>query len=259
MPGPLRGYWNELDQRLDLLAALLRRGAARQRVAQRVRHRAPQIEALDALRRPVGRDLVAAHAPHLLGVGLEEDREQALAELVGHPVVKVLGVGGGEGLLVQKRQHAQRRFHVAQVVQRLEGLERIGEVAAVVIDARQARALDEVVGQNLFPEVDDLLGLGEEAVPADVEQEILVAGGAADAAHVRGIGLDHRGGNAVLGEQIGGGQPGRPRANDKHVRMGHGANLDSTTSAATFRTETLAHCRSRSHRPQRGADDREKG
>ena len=69
---------------------------------------------------------------------------------------------------------------------------------AVVVDARQARALDEVVGQDLLPEVDDLLGLGEEAVAADVEQEVLVAGGAADAADVGRVGLDDRGRTPAL-------------------------------------------------------------
>ena len=32
--------------------------------------------------------------------------------------------------------------------------------------------VDEVVGQDLLPEVDDFLRLGEEAMAADVEQEV---------------------------------------------------------------------------------------
>ena len=81
-----------LDQRLDDLVALLRSGARADRAAQSVRHGAPQVETLDALRGPVGGNLVARHAPHLLGVGLEEDREQPVAELVRHPFAEVLGV-----------------------------------------------------------------------------------------------------------------------------------------------------------------------
>ena len=232
--GTLARILERVDQGLDDLAVLLRTAPRAQRVAQRVRHRAPQVEALDALRGPVGRDLVAAHAPHLLGVGLEEDREQPLAELVGDPVVEALGIGGGEGLLVQVGEHAQRQLDVAEVVQRLEGLERIGEVVAVVVDARQPRALDEVVGQDLLPEVDHLLRLGEEAVAADVEQEVLVAGGAADAADVGRIGLDHRRGDAALGQQVGGRQARRSGADHEHVRMGHRVYLDKQPSAACF-------------------------
>ena len=185
MPGPLRGYWNDVDQRLDHLAALLRRGRARQRVAQRVRHGAPQIEALDALRRPVGRDLVAAHAPHLLGVGLEEDRRTGARRTGWRPSPgSSRGSAVGNACLCRNDSTHSADLDDAEVVQRLEGLERIGEELAVVVDARQARALDEVVGQDLRPEVVDLLRLGEEAVAADVELEVLVAGGAADAADV---------------------------------------------------------------------------
>ena len=227
----LAGILERLDERLDLLA-VGRTASGCDRVAQRVRHGAPQVEALDALRRPVGRDLVAAHAPHLLRVGLEEDGEQALAELVGDPVVEALGVLGRERLLLQVGEDAQRRLHVAQVVERLEGLQGIGEVLAVVVDARQARPRDEVVGQDLVPQIHHLLRLGEEPVAADVEQEPAVAGRAADAADVVRIGFDHRRGDALLGEQVGRRQPGRPGADDEDVRIGHGTTSTKPPSAA---------------------------
>ena len=56
---------------------------------------------------------------------------------------------------------------------------------------------------------------------ADVEQEVLVVGRAADAADVVRIGLDDGGRDALLGQQIGGGQPGRAGTDDKHFTMGH--------------------------------------
>ncbi len=45
-----------------------------------------QGKSLDALRGPVGADLVAGNAPDLFGVGLEEDLEEPLAEAVGDPL-----------------------------------------------------------------------------------------------------------------------------------------------------------------------------
>ena len=62
----------------------------------------------------------------------------------------------------------------AEIAQRLEGAQRIGIEFAAVVDARQPRPLDEIVGQDLVPQVDHFLRLGEEAVAADVEQEALV-------------------------------------------------------------------------------------
>ena len=52
-------------------------------------------QALDPLRRPIGGNLAAAHPPHFLGVGLEKNAEQALAKLVGDPVLKGLGLRVG--------------------------------------------------------------------------------------------------------------------------------------------------------------------
>src|SRR6201996_4125494 len=43
-------------------------------------------EALDALRAPLGADLVAAHTPHLLRVGLEEGEIELSAEAVDEEV-----------------------------------------------------------------------------------------------------------------------------------------------------------------------------
>src|SRR5262249_31983696 len=127
-------------------------------------------------------------------------------------------------------EDAERGLHVAQVVERLEGLQWIGEVLAIVVDARQARACDEIVGQDLVPQVHDFFRLREEAMAANVEQELAVAGGAADAPDIAWVGLDHRRGDALLRQQVGGRQPRRTRADYEHIRIGHG--ITSTNSPA---------------------------
>ena len=56
---------------------------------------------------------------------------------------------------------------------------------------------------------------------ADVEQEVLVIRGAADAADIIGIGLDDRRRDALLGQQVGCGEPGRAGTDDEHFTMRH--------------------------------------
>src|SRR5256714_14063788 len=73
-----------IDQRGHDLAATLRLPIREQRAADHD----PQVEALDALRGPVRRQLLGADAPHLFGVGLEEDAVQAPPELVAHPLLE---------------------------------------------------------------------------------------------------------------------------------------------------------------------------
>ena len=105
----------------------------------------------------------------------------------------------------------------AEIAQRLEGAQRIGVEFAAVVDARQARPLDEVVGQDLLPQVDDFLRLREEAVPADVEHEAVVLDGAADAADIDRVLLDHDDRRVFLGQAVGGGEAGRPGADHEDV------------------------------------------
>src|SRR5579864_2997084 len=66
-----------------------------ERALEAIEYRASKAEALDALRRPICRNFVAGHAPHLFGVGLEEDREELLAELVDGPVLERFHVLAG--------------------------------------------------------------------------------------------------------------------------------------------------------------------
>ena len=205
------------EQGLGLLAAAIIDLVETERALQPVDHRTPQRQALDPLGGPVGAHLVARHAPHLLGVGLEEDRIEFLAELVGGPVLKALHLADREQLVLQVARHAQGGAPQAQIPQRLEGAQRIGVELALVIDAAHARALDEVVGQDLVPQVDDLLALREEAMPTDIEAVALIFDGAADAANIGLVLFDDRDGLARLGQQISRRQSGRAGTDNGHV------------------------------------------
>ena len=81
--------------------------------------------------------------------------------------------------------------HSAEVAQRLEPAQRIGIIFAVVEDAAHPRALDEVVREDLVPQIDHLARLGEEAVPADIEAKSLMLDRAADPADIGRVFLDH--------------------------------------------------------------------
>jgi hypothetical protein len=68
------------------------------------------------------------------------------------------------------------------------------------------------------PQRDDLGGLGEEAVPADVEAMAVEPFGATDAADIVGILLDERDRQrGLFGQQVGGGEAARPGADDQYV------------------------------------------
>ena len=88
-PGPLAWIAERVDQRLDDFLIDARRQLGRESVADRRAQR----QALDALRRPVRRDFLAAHSPYLFGIGLKEDSKQAGAKLIGDPVLKTLWIG----------------------------------------------------------------------------------------------------------------------------------------------------------------------
>src|SRR5215467_12810706 len=51
-----------------------------------------EVQALDALGGPVGRKLLSTHSPNLLVVGLEENTEEAVAELIADPVLQGLRI-----------------------------------------------------------------------------------------------------------------------------------------------------------------------
>ncbi len=81
------------------------------------------------------------------------------------------------------------------------------EELAVPEDPRHARAQQELLLHHLVPEVVDLLGLGEEAVAAEIEAVAVADLGLGEAADLV-LGLEHDHGHALPGEQVAGGQAG---------------------------------------------------
>src|SRR5690606_12003647 len=113
--------------------------------------------------------------------------------------------------------HARSRAQQAEIAQRLECAQRVGVELALVVDAAHPRALDEVVGQNLVPQVDDLLALREEPMPTDVEAVAPMLDRTADPADVGRVLLDDRDGLAGPGQQVPGCEPRRAGADDRYV------------------------------------------
>ncbi|MEJ7714610.1 MAG: hypothetical protein WKF40_02430 [Thermoleophilaceae bacterium] len=215
LAGAVAGVVELADQRLDLVALVAEEGGLGRREER---------QALDPLGGPVGADLGHRHAPHLLGVGAEEVVEQALAEAVGHPllegVLASLGLHHGPGV----GEHAARQLDRAELLDHVGPAQRVVEELLVPVDARHPRALEELLAHDLVPEVVDLLDLGEEAVAAQVEA-VLAAGAVADlglgdaADLVLGLEDDHR--QALLGQQVAGGQAGRAGAQDQGRLLFH--------------------------------------
>ena len=185
-----------------------------------VEHRQEEGEVPDALRRPLGPDLGAGDPPDLLGVGAEERLVEAAAEALGDPLLEGLrrmparprdGREVGEG--------APRRLDDPEAGHHVAGDERVRQELALVVDARQARAGEELVAQHLLPQPRDRGQLGEEAVPAEVEAVAAPLDRARDPAH-RAAGLEDRAARAAPGEHVGGGEPRRaaPEHGGSHAR-----------------------------------------
>ncbi len=177
LAGAVAGVVELGDQRLDLVAPVAEEGRLRRREER---------QALDPLGRPLGADLGGRDAPDLLGVGLEEEVEQALAEAVGDPllerVLRPLGLDGGP----QVGEPGAGQLDRAELADHVGAVERVVEELLVPVDARLARALEELVAHDLVPEVVDLPVLGEEAVAAEVEAVAVAHLGPGDAADLRG-------------------------------------------------------------------------
>ncbi len=96
----------------------------------------PEREVLDPLHSPLGVDLRAGHAPHLLRVRAEEHVVDAVAEVDGGEVLERLDlVAGRREAAAEIRQRTQGRFEEAQPGYDVTRLERVREVLAVVVDA----------------------------------------------------------------------------------------------------------------------------
>ena len=177
-----------IDQGFDDFAALFRFSFRQQSVFDGRRQR----KAFDALRRPVGGDVLAVHAPDLFGVGFEEDREKPLAELIAHPVFKIFRVFGRHQARFAVGSHAERGIEHAELEQSFEGFERIGKKLAAIENARRAGPVEHVVRQNFRPEILDFLRFREKAVTADIEAKIFVFDRSGNAADVFRVGFEHR-------------------------------------------------------------------
>ena len=194
-----------VDQRLDLVALVAEEGGL---------GGAEEAQALDALGGPLGAHLGGGDAPHLLGVALEEVGVEALAEAVGDPGLEVVLAALGLDRGPHVAQRAAHELDRAELLDDVGALERVVEVAPAPVDARHARAHEELVAHDLEPEVVDLLALGEEAVPAEVEAVALgVDDGLGQAADLL-VGFQHDHAPAGLGEQVARGQAGGAAADD---------------------------------------------
>src|SRR4029078_10306524 len=115
------------DQRLDLVAAVAEEGGL---------GGAEEGQALDALGGPLGAQLRGRHAPHLLGVGLEEVVVEALAEAVGDPLLDVVLAALGLDRGPQVGEQAQRQLDGAELRYDDRVAQRIVEELAPPEDAR---------------------------------------------------------------------------------------------------------------------------
>ena len=88
--------------------------------------------------------VAGGHAPDLLGVGLEEDLEELAAEPIDDPVLEgPLGPDRPQAGLEVAQQDAGGA-NGAELPEGVDGLERVMEELAVVVDAAQPRAGDEL-------------------------------------------------------------------------------------------------------------------
>src|SRR5437879_9372462 len=162
-----------VDQRGDDLAAPAGLATGQQRAAQND----PEVEAFDPLRRPVGGQLLGADAPYLFRVGLEEDAEQAPAELVADPILERLRILHRLQACPRVAGQAQDGLDRTEVPERVDRLDRIREEPAAVVDTREAAAGQHLRTEDLRPQVLDLFVLGEEPVTADIEPVAFVLDG----------------------------------------------------------------------------------
>ncbi len=236
LAGSVLGIVELLDEAGDLLAlAAARLHPLR---GERVDHRAPDRQVLDALRAPVGLDLGARHAPDLLALRLEEVLVEPPAEPRGDETLQ-------RGLVLRRldphpevRGHAAHGFDRSEVRQSVLRVDRVVVELAAVVDAAHAGTAQELVGaEDLEPEVVDRLHLGEEPVPTDVEAPPVAHRGAADATHDR-VGLEHRGGHAALRQHVGRGEAGRPRPDDDDVVVGFRCGFAHRSTLRTGRCFT---------------------
>ena len=70
---------------------------------------AAERKAFDSLRSPVSRDFLAAHAPNLFGVTLEECVEEPFAELIAYPFFEIPWISHRKQARFHPRKNAKHR------------------------------------------------------------------------------------------------------------------------------------------------------
>ena len=125
--------------------------------------------------------------------------------MIADPVLEIARIAHGEKSRLEPGQNAKRRSDDAELQQRFEWLERIGEKFSAVKNARSSRTLEHVVGQKLVPKIVNFFRLGEKPMTADVEVKTFVGRGTGNSADINRIGFQHGDADIVLGQKISGG------------------------------------------------------
>src|ERR1700732_2709428 len=128
-----------------------------------------KIEPLDSLGRPIGRNLIAIHAPDLFGIGLEEDRKKPFAEFITHPLMEGLGIADWKRAGMGIGGNAGDALLEPEIAQGLKSLQRIGIEFSRVINARQPRPVEKIVRKDFIPKIHHFPRFREKAVATDIE------------------------------------------------------------------------------------------
>src|SRR5262249_35299354 len=154
-------------------------------------------------------------------VCLEEDLEKPAAKLRDHPILEAAGTPAGREAGARIGERAAQRLHPAQLEERPGTPWRVAAELSPVVDARRTPPQEQVVRQDLGPQVFDLFRFGKEAVATYVEMESFVLLCARNAPHVARIALQDRRRDALLAEEVCGGQAGGAGADDRNFRFVH--------------------------------------
>src|SRR3546814_3466637 len=114
-------------------------------------------------------------------------------------------------------EHTERGTKNPQIGQGFESPQRVAVEFALIIDAAHAGTLNEVVRQDLIPEIHHLFCYGNETVAANIKAKALMFHCPADPAHISSIFLNYRDTIATLSEQISSRTPCRTCDNDGYI------------------------------------------
>ena len=98
--------------------------------------------------------------------------------MVGHPVLEALWMSIGNNASLDIAGDTANRLNEAKIEQGIEGFEWIIEIFASIDDTGKARTNEQIIAQNLGPQIFDLSALGKEAMAADIKAVAIVFDGA---------------------------------------------------------------------------------